>query len=41
MTKAEKIAAARKKVAELELLIKLWSKPKLIIKRNEKNTCRP
>jgi len=28
MTTAEKIAAARKRVAELELLIKLWSKPK-------------
>jgi len=26
MTTAEKIAAARKRVAELELLIKLWSK---------------
>ncbi len=28
MTTAEKIAAARKRVAELELLIKLWSKSK-------------
>jgi len=26
MTTAEKIAAAKKRVAELELLIKLWSK---------------
>jgi len=26
MTTAEKITAARKRVAELELLIKLWSK---------------
>jgi len=26
MTKTEKIAAAKKRVAELELLIKLWSK---------------
>jgi len=26
MTNAEKIAAAKKRVAELELLIKLWSK---------------
>ena len=26
MTTAEKIAAARKRVAELKLLIKLWSK---------------
>jgi hypothetical protein len=28
MTTAEKIAAAKKRVAELELLIKLWSKSK-------------
>ena len=28
MTTAEKIAAAKKRVAELELLIKLWTKPK-------------
>ena len=28
MTTTEKIAAARKRVAELELLIKLWTKPK-------------
>jgi len=28
MTIAEKIAAAKKRVAELELLIKLWSKSK-------------
>jgi hypothetical protein len=27
MTTAEKIAAAKKRVAELKLLIKLWSKP--------------
>jgi len=26
MTTAKKIAAARKRIAELELLIKLWSK---------------
>jgi len=26
MTTAEKIAAARKRIAELKLLIKLWSK---------------
>jgi len=26
MTTAEKIAAAKKRIAELELLIKLWSK---------------
>jgi len=26
MTKAEKIAAAKKRIAELELLIKLWTK---------------
>jgi len=29
MTTAEKIAAAKKRVAELERLIKLWSKSKL------------
>jgi len=27
MTNQQKIAAAKKRVAELELLIKLWSKP--------------
>jgi hypothetical protein len=27
MTTEQKIAAAKKRVAELELLIKLWSKP--------------
>ena len=26
MTKAEKITAAKKRIAELELLIKLWTK---------------
>jgi len=26
MTKVEKIAAAKKRIAELELLIKLWTK---------------
>lgn len=26
MTKSEKIAAAKKRIAELELLIKLWKK---------------
>lgn len=29
MTKAEKIAAAKKRIAELELLIKLWTKKSL------------
>jgi len=29
MTTAEKIAAAKKRIAELKLLIKLWSKSKL------------
>ena len=34
MTTAEKIAAAKKRVAELELLIKLWSKKcKNLLKR--------
>ena len=31
MTKAEKIAAAKKRIAELELLIKLW-------RQNDKNS---